>query len=164
MSSKDISHENGSIMSQPRQWSSRSIGANWQHQIFYTLIRFGGRELACLLLKFVVLYYTLFRPDVRNRSSHYLKRRFPGRTPLATLRDSYLLNLGIGRTLVDRAVLGILGPACLEISLEGISELTALLAEGRGLIMVTAHVGSWQLAMSSLSAPGHRSKPAHSSG
>lgn len=135
-----------------RQWSSRSIGSNWQHHIFYTLIRLGGRQAAYTLLLFVVLYYTLFRPEVRRRSSHYLKRRFPGRNSLFMLWDSYLLSLGIGRTLVDRAVLGILGPGKLDVSLEGRSELANLLAEGRGLVMVTAHVGCWQLAMSSLSA------------
>ncbi len=135
-----------------KQWSSRSIGSNWQHNVFYTLIRLGGKQAAYTLLLFVVLYYVLFRPEVRNRSSHYLKRRFPGRTRLLMLWDSYLLSLGIGRTLVDRAILGILGPDNLSVSLEGKSELAELLAEGRGLIMVTAHVGCWQLAMSSLSA------------
>ena len=100
---------------------------------------------------FVVLYYTLFRPKVRARSSHYLKRRFPGRSPLLLLWDSYQLNLGIGRVLVDRAVLGILGPQTLKVNLAGREELAALLAEGRGLVLVTAHVGCWQLAMSSLS-------------
>lgn len=99
----------------------------------------------------MVLYYTLFRPAVRARSRHYLLRRFPGRNPLARLWDSYRLNLGIGRILVDRAVLGILGPGRLRVSLAGQEELTALLAEGHGLVLVTAHVGCWQLAMSSLS-------------
>jgi predicted LPLAT superfamily acyltransferase len=135
-----------------RKWSGRSIGSNWQHHVFYTLIRLGGKQAAYTLLLFVVLYYVLFRPEVRNRSSHYLKRRFPRRNPLFLLWDSYLLILGIGRTLVDRAILGILGPGSLDISLEGRSELAELLAEGRGLILVTAHVGCWQLAMSSLSA------------
>jgi predicted LPLAT superfamily acyltransferase len=100
---------------------------------------------------FVVLYYTLFKPKVRARSTHYLKRRFPGRPPLLALWDSYRLNLGIGRVLVDRAVLGILGPKSLKVSLQGGNELAALLAEGRGLVLVTAHVGCWQLAMSTLS-------------
>lgn len=135
-----------------RRWSSRSIGSNWQHRIFYTLIRLGGKQMAYALLLFVVLYYVLFRPSVRNRSSHYLKRRFPGRNPLLGVWDSYRLCLGIGRILVDRAVLGILGPGKLDVSLEGKDPLTGLLAEGRGLIMVTAHVGCWQLAMSCLSA------------
>jgi predicted LPLAT superfamily acyltransferase len=134
-----------------KQWSSRSIGSNWQHHIFYTLIRFGGKQAAYTLLLFVVMYYTLFRPSVRNRSIHYLKRRFPGRNRLFMLWDSYLLSLGIGKILVDRAVLGILGSGNLDLSLDGREELAALLAERRGLIMVTAHVGCWQLAMSSLS-------------
>jgi predicted LPLAT superfamily acyltransferase len=135
-----------------KQWTSRSIGADWQHKVFYALIRFGGRQWAYALLVFVVLYYTLFRRDTRERSRHYLWRRFPGRGSLAGLWDSYLLNLGIGRTLVDRAVLGILGAEPLSISLAGKEQLTALLAEGKGLVLVTAHVGCWQLAMSSLSA------------
>ena len=100
---------------------------------------------------FVVLYYTLFKPSVRARSSHYLKRRFPGRNPLSGLWDSYRLNFGIGRVLVDRAVLGILGPQSLKLDLAGQEELAGLLAEGRGLVLVTAHAGCWQLAMSSLS-------------
>jgi len=135
-----------------RQWSSRSIGSSWQHYVFYTLIRLGGKKMAYALLLLVVGYYVLFRPEVRNRSSHYLKRRFPGRNPLLRLWDSYLLSLGIGRILVDRAALGILGPGSLDISLEGKTALAELLAEGRGLIMVTAHVGCWQIAMSSLSS------------
>ena len=112
----------------------------------------GGRKGAYALLVFVVLYYTLFRPSVRERSRPYLRRRFPGRNPLAGLWDSYRLNLGIGRILVDRAVLGIVGPKGLRVSLAGREELEALLAEGRGLVLVTAHVGCWQLAMSSLSS------------
>lgn len=100
----------------------------------------------------MALYYVMLRPSVRRRSSYYLKRRFSGHCALHRLWDGYRLNLGIGRILVDRAVLGILGPGELDVSLEGRETLAELLAEGRGLVLVTAHVGSWQLAMSSLSA------------
>lgn len=127
------------------------MGSGWQHDIFYMLIRLGGRHGAYLLLVFVVLYYTLLKPSVRARSSHYLKRRFPGRSRAMAIWDSYRLNLGIGRVLVDRAVLGILGPQSLKVDLSGQQELARLLAKGRGLVLVTAHVGCWQLAMSSLS-------------
>lgn len=116
------------------------------------MIRLAGKPAAYLLLVFVVLYYTLARPSVRARSTHYLKRRFPGRSAFMALWDSYRLNLGIGRVLVDRAVLGILGPKSLKVDLAGKKELADLLAEGRGLVLVTAHVGCWQLAMSSLGA------------
>jgi predicted LPLAT superfamily acyltransferase len=72
------------------------------------------------------------------------------------LWDSYLLSLGIGRTLVDRAILGILGPESMYVSPEGTSTLAELLSEGRGLILITAHVGCWQLAMSNLAALNSR--------
>lgn len=133
-----------------KSWSSRSIGSQLQHSIFYALIRLGGRRAAYLLLVFVVLYYVLFRPAVRNRSRHYLSRRFPGRNPLARLWGSYRITLELGKILVDRAVLGILGPGQLSISLSGRKELQKLLAEGNGLVLVTAHAGSWQVAMAAL--------------
>jgi predicted LPLAT superfamily acyltransferase len=144
--------QEGEAAAAGKQWTSRSIGSGWQHGVFYALIRLAGRRGAYALLIFVVAYYTLFRPSVRARSGHYLKRRFPVRSPWVRLWDSYRLNLGIGRILVDRAVLGILGPQQLKVSLAGREQLEALLAEGRGLVLVPAHVGCWQLAMSSLSA------------
>jgi predicted LPLAT superfamily acyltransferase len=52
--------------------------------------------------------------------------------------------------LVDRAVLGILGPDQFDIRLEGKEALLRTLAKGEGLLLVTAHVGSWQVAMSAL--------------
>ncbi len=133
-----------------RTWTARSLGSAFQHKIFYTLIRFGGRQAAYLLLVFVVAWYVLFRPSARKRSSFYLRRRFPGRNAFQRLLDCYRLCLALGRVLVDRAVLGILGSHRLHCSLQGREQLQALLAEGHGLILLTAHVGSWQLGMASL--------------
>lgn len=149
--------ERGDTPRPPKKtWTSRSIGARWQHEVFYFLIRYGGRGAADLLLVFVVLYYTLFRPSVRNRSMFYLRRRFPERGALGLLWGSYRLSFGVGRVLVDRAVLGILGPQRLSIGLEGKETLAALVANGRGAVMVTAHVGCWQLAMPSLALLGKK--------
>jgi predicted LPLAT superfamily acyltransferase len=135
-------------------WDSRSVGSPWQHRFFYGLIRIGGRRAAYGMLFFVALWYVLFRPDVRDRSRHYLERRFPGKGRVGRLLDAFRVTFEIGKILVDRAVLGILGAGQFRISLSGKTQLQSLLAEGRGLILVTAHVGCWQVAMSSLSALG----------
>lgn len=129
-----------------RRWSSRSFGSQLQHQIFYLLIRLGGRRAAYALLYLVVLYYVLFRPSLRRRAYPYLRRRFPQHPP--RLGDSFRMSLALGQVLVDRAVVGILGPSALRVGLEGRQELIDLVAEGRGLILMTAHVGCWQVAMS----------------
>lgn len=133
-----------------RPWTSRSIGSAFQHQIFYALIRAVGRKGAYFALYFTVAWYVIFRPSVRKRSNFYLHRRFPTRNAFQRLKDAYCLSLELGKVLVDRAVFGILGPDKLRCSLSGQGQLRSILAEGRGLILVTAHAGSWQLSMASL--------------
>jgi predicted LPLAT superfamily acyltransferase len=133
-----------------KAWSARSIGSRWQHRFFYALIRFAGRSAAYVMVVFIALYYVLFCPSVRARSLPYLSRRFPGRTPLLRLWDSYRITVEIGRVLVDRAAMGILGPGQLTVLYSKREELLERVREGRGLILVTAHAGCWQFAMESL--------------
>lgn len=132
-------------------WSSRSVGRNWQHQIFYLLIRIGGQRAAYLLLYFVIGWYTLFSRLARQRASHYLQRRFPAARGLTRLGQTYRLLLELGKALVDRAVVGIVGPEAMRTRLDDRDALLKLRDEGQGLIMMTAHVGCWQAAMATLS-------------
>jgi len=141
---------------QKTRWSSRSIGSAWQHQFFYLLIRLGGRRLAYFFLVFVVGYYMLLRPDQRAKTRPYLERRFPGSGALARWTQSYRMSYSLGQVLIDRAIVGIIGPGQIDATLHGKQELLELLAENRGLILVNAHVGSWQAAMSAL---GFMKKP-----
>jgi predicted LPLAT superfamily acyltransferase len=131
-------------------WDSRSIGSDWQHRFFYLAIKLGGRKVAYFMLYFVVAWYVLFSPLARARAGYYLARRFPESSGWQRLRHCYRLILEFGKVLVDRAVVGILGAESFEVCLDGREELLQLCAENRGLILMTAHVGCWQLAMSAL--------------
>lgn len=133
-----------------KPWSARSVGSRWQHRFFYALIRLAGRRPAYVMAAIVALYYVLFRPSVRSRSRPYLSRRFPGRNALLLLLDSYRITVEIGKVLVDRAALGILGPGQLAVRHSRREDLMERIREGRGLILVTAHAGCWQFAMESL--------------
>jgi len=131
-------------------WSSRSIGSDWQHHFFYLAIKFGGRKAAYFVLYFVVAYYVLFSRLARHRASHYLARRFPDESGLIRLWHCYRMILNFGKVLIDRAVVGILGPESFQVSLAGRDELLKIRDENRGMILMTAHVGCWQVAMSVL--------------
>jgi predicted LPLAT superfamily acyltransferase len=132
------------------QWTSKSIGSDFGHRFFYLLIRYGGREGAYIVLHFVVLFYVLFSPSIRKKTHYYLSRRFKGRSPARRLVDSYLLCLNLGKSLIDRAVIGILGEEKIEMAFGEQQKIFDLLKEGKGMILMTAHVGSWQTAMSAL--------------
>ncbi len=142
--------DDSGCMDQQPKWSSRSIGSAFQHQIFYVLVRLGGRPLAYGVLYIVVFYYIFFRPSIRRRTEYYLSRRFPGKRTLGRLLDSYRLSMQLGKVLVDRAIVGVLGPDRMETKLNGREKLLQLLNEGTGFVLLTAHVGCWQVAMSAL--------------
>ena len=132
-----------------QKWTSQSIGSSWQHQSFYLMIRIGGRRAAYALLYLVVFYYVLL-PSVRQKCRFYLLRRFPTASGWESFCNSYQIILELGKVLIDRALVGILGSEKVSVTLEGKKELLNLLAEKKGVILINAHVGCWQVAMSAL--------------
>ena len=138
------------------RWTSRSIGSNLQHNIFYFLIRYFGRRVSYSLLSCVALYYVLFRPAIRKKANYYLTRRFNTRNPLSKLLHCYRIYVNLGQALIDRATIGIKGVESIDIVSHNLDKMLVLIREGHGLILLTAHVGCWQIAMArlcSLNAP-----------
>ncbi len=132
------------------RWTSRSVGSHLQHSIFYALIRLGGRRAAYAVLSLVALYYTLFRPAIRKKADPYLKRRFGTGRVLKKFLNCYRIYENLGKALIDRAIIGIKGPGHMRIICNDHDLLLGLVREGRGLVLLTAHVGCWQAAMSAL--------------
>ncbi len=139
-------------------WSSRSVGSKFQHGIFYFLIRFGGRRGAYGLLYLVAAWYATFSKVARERCRPYLTRRFGDRGLTMRWRERYGLIVSLGKALIDRAVVGILGPESMTVEFTGGEELLAIKNEGKGLIVMMSHVGLWQAAMSAL---GNLESPVH---
>lgn len=133
-----------------RQWTSRSVGSKLQHNIFYSIIRLGGHKAAYAVLNCVALYYTLCRPAIKKKADPYLTRRFKTGNPFKRLLNAHRIYVGLGKALIDRATLGIKGIERMRIECVDHGVLKDLISEGRGLVLLTAHVGCWQAAMSSL--------------
>lgn len=128
----------------------RGIGARLEalgHAIFYGMLLVAGQSGAYLLLWPVITTYVLCSRKIHRLTSPYLSRRFPEHGRLARWRDTHRIMLNFGRVLVDRAWLGLRPGAALDGRLEGQEELLALVGEGRGVVLLTAHLGNWQTAM-----------------
>jgi predicted LPLAT superfamily acyltransferase len=117
---------------------------------FHSASRLTGLKGAYGLLYFVSLYYLLVdRPLVRE-SLPYIRRRFPEHGPVRQLFDLYLLFVSQGKCLLDRFAVAS-GYEGIDIEIRGYEELCRVVADSeRGFILLTAHIGSWQVAMSSL--------------
>ncbi|MEW5775080.1 MAG: lysophospholipid acyltransferase family protein [Thermodesulfobacteriota bacterium] len=136
-------------------WSSRSLAGPWRHRFFYAAIRLGGRRAAYPFLWPVALAYAL-APGVARRCRPYHGRMFPGDGPVRGLARRFRHFLEFGRVLVDRAAAGILGSLDVEIRPEDRDLLRSLAARGRGVVLVTAHVGCWQGVLAILGDAGRR--------
>ncbi|MCP3944564.1 MAG: lysophospholipid acyltransferase family protein [Desulfobacteraceae bacterium] len=142
-------------MTPKKQWDSKSMGSRMGHYFFYLMIRLGGRRfarpIAYFFLYFVVFYYASFFTSVKRKCAPYLGRQFPKDGPFKQFIHRYRLVLNLGKVLIDRAIFGILGPDTFHASFENQEELETLLSLDSGFIILMAHVGCWQLAMSALS-------------
>lgn len=120
---------------------------------FRTLSRLFGLGGAYGLLYFVALHYLIFDRPIVNAALAYTRRRFPEHGPLRQLLDAYLLFLSQGKSLIDRYALAA-GYRGIDIDIEGFERLKGFVEAGQGFILLTAHLGNWQAAMTALGGFG----------
>lgn len=130
-------------------WTSRSMGAKWQHVFFYRLIAIGGRNAAYFMLFWVVLVY-MFKPSAIQRGEPYLKHRFPDARGLSLWLHRWRWQWELGKSLVDRAVAGIKGEFSFDLGEKEMDALREHFALGKGIILLASHIGSWHAALSFL--------------
>ena len=137
-------------------WSERGMGHNWQHRFFHVLIRTLGKRPAYHMVYIVTFWYILFKGSLRQRTRYYLNRRFPHRGAVRRFFDSWRLVRNFGIALVDLAVLRILGNSAFSITSPDHDRLMKLCDSPKGFVLLNAHIGCWQVGLSTL---GHLRKP-----
>ncbi len=120
------------------------------HAIFYLTLYVSGQAGAYALLYFVVFVYVLFSRKIHRQTLPYLERRFPGAGALKRWLYTYRICCSFGQVLVDRAWLGLNERFSLESRFDHRDRLNELLEKGGGAVLLTAHVGNWQVALSGL--------------
>lgn len=120
------------------------------HGIFYLTLRIAGQQGAYFLLVPVIWTYIFAIRRIRRITAPFLRRRFPGHNLPERWWDTFRLVHSFGQVLIDRAWLGFNETARLRGGLDGFETLLELIGQGKGLVLLTAHVGNWQVALSHL--------------
>jgi len=143
-----ISHAS---VDRPAQWAEAGIGPGWRFKFFASMMRWGGKARGYHLANFAAVWYAAFYPAIRRRLSPYLSRRFPKhRSVLQKWFDTFRIVQAYGTTLVDMLVLSMYGREAFETVSRDHERFLQIASQPRGFVLVLAHVGCWQIGMSTL--------------
>ncbi len=135
----------------PADWAQPGIGTRLQHQFFYWLMRLGGMARGYHMANIAAAWYVLLYPSIRRRCGFYLTRRFPNRTgPFQRLIDTFRLVRAYATTLVDIKVRAMFGPDKFIVDSPNHDQLVEMAKKPAGFVLIHAHVGCWQVGMSTL--------------
>lgn len=138
-------------LSNSADWAQPGIGTRLQHQFFYWLMRIGGMARGYHMANIASAWYVLMSPSIRRRCRFYLSRRFPKRTGgLQRLLDTYWLVRAYATTLVDIKVRAMFGAERFTVSSPDHERLKEIASKPGGFVLIQAHVGCWQVGMSTL--------------
>ncbi len=124
-------------------WSERPEGggrvAIWAIR---TIGLYGGRRFARLFLYPITLYFYFRRPFERRVSREFLTRAF-GRP--ATMRQVLRHIHRFASTILDRVFMLSDRFARFDVRMHGVEELTSRMRADRGVLLLGAHVGSFEV-------------------
>jgi len=129
-------------MSGNEHWQDRPEGggrfAIW---LIRTIALHGGRRVGRLCLYPITLYFYLRRAPERQASRQYLQRVF-GKP--ASARQVFKHLYYFAATIMDRIYLLSEGEQSFEIETEGLELLDEKIAQGRGVLLLGSHQGSFE--------------------
>jgi len=138
-----------------RAWSGRSYGGGVGTALGCAVARWGGRDLCYLLVILPALWFWLRHRRARRAVATYWRALRPEQAGwIAQLRVPWHLWI-FARGLADR-VIDAVAPSSLQRRDAGMEYLVQGVAGGRGCIVLSAHIGSFELAARWLS---HRPEP-----
>ena len=123
-------------------WAEREErGSVWLLRVMAWLAGTLGRRIARLILHLITAYFVLFSPTARRHSIRYMKRAL-GREP--TWIDGYRHVHTFASIVLDRLYFARGDTAQFDLRHSGGALLDEALAQGRGAVMLGAHLGSFE--------------------
>ncbi|GAB3007467.1 lipid A biosynthesis acyltransferase [Niabella terrae] len=126
-------------------WEGKSKGNKTGYGIFIRILKMVGVGPAYLLLVFVAAYYYLFsRKSSKAIWQLYRKRLgFSAGKSLVKLYQNYYR---FGQAIIDRIAMMAGIKNRFSFDFDGEEHLHRMVAQGRGGLLLSAHIGNWEIA------------------
>jgi predicted LPLAT superfamily acyltransferase len=126
-------------------WQGKSKGNKLGYSIFIAILRYGGVYPAYFLLRFVAAYYFLFSWSSSGPIFRYFHRKL-GYSRLRSLFSLYRNYYIFGQTLIDKIVVMADMANKFTFDFDGEEHLRNIVSGGKGGILLSAHLGNWEVA------------------
>lgn len=126
-------------------WQGKSKGTPLGYRIFVWILKNAGLSPAYFLLRFVVFYYFLFSWKASGHIYRLYRHKLgfgTGKSLRCLYRNYYLL----GQGLIDKVVMMAGIPNKFSFDFDGEENLRAIAQLKKGGILLSAHIGNWDVA------------------
>lgn len=127
------------------EWEGKSKGTVLGYKIFIFFIRKLGVRAAYGLLYFVALYYVFFAGRSTRSIFYYFRKRlkYSWTKSVFSIYKSYYV---FGKTIIDKAAISSGLQNRFTHECDGVENIIELLDKKQGGIMISAHVGNFEIA------------------
>lgn len=127
------------------EWDGKSKGNLLGYQIFVFLIKNLGVRASYFVLYFVATYYFLFLRKANRAIFHYFHKRqgYPAGKARRMVYSSYYT---FGQTLIDKTAISAGMRDRFTYEFDGIENIKNLLDQKNGGVLISAHIGNFEIA------------------
>lgn len=126
-------------------WQGKTRGGLLGYKIFVFLLRTSGLKAAYALLRFVAAYFVIFAPSATANIYRYF-REIHSYGRLKAIGSVYKNFYVFGQTLIDKVAIMAGIKNSFTYTFEGESNLLRLNELNQGGILISAHLGNWEIA------------------
>jgi predicted LPLAT superfamily acyltransferase len=126
-------------------WQGKSRGNTTGFRIFVWVLKHAGLAPAYLLLRFVAFYFFLFSGKAFSCQYAFFRHHL-GFSSWSSFTSIYKNYYWFGQTIIDRVMLmsGLDNPFHFEF--EGEDHLREMVKQNKGGLLLSAHIGNWEIA------------------
>ncbi len=126
-------------------WQGKSRGQPWGYRIFVGILKRWGVIPAYLLLRLVAFYYLLFSFRSSRFAFNFFHKKIGyglGKSLIRIYQNYFLL----GQSIIDKVVVMSGIPNKFSFNFDGEDHLREIVALQRGGLLLSAHLGNWEIA------------------